>query len=849
MRSLLIAGALLTLLAGCSEDPVIDDDDTTAGDDDDNPCAPDVEGLIQEYDLAEEVEVVYDEMGVPHIYAHSDLDLFWAAGYLVARDRLFQMDILRRASTGTLAEVIGEAGLESDYQARTLDFARYSCEILAMHLEEGVDDVNGSAAYMSGMNRFVEEVLTGEAELPGGYAELDFEPTPFDRDDLVALGMRLNFAFSNTLFPDLFYAAFDVLAPAAGDPTVPVFRPATADFVMVDTPGAGSPPPPPTGGPRPGAARVATADADAWLQMLDAAERFQHRWGFNRGSNNWALAGEHTADGRPILAGDPHSYLADPSYLYLQHLNSADAGGTYDVMGYSFAGTPGVHLGHNRHLAWAATTNFADAVDVWDVVVEDDQVLLGDQWVPLTRRTETILVRQDDGSMHEQPFVVRNAGEHGTMVPQEMLPLPMDLFANGELLLNWTGFTPTSGLKLYLRTNRAEDLADFEAAVEYQKSGIQNWVGATADDILYVTHGLVPDRGAITPPAYQVLDGSDPDTLWEGWLGDEVMPRLDGSAGFVYTANADPYGHTADNDPLNDDFYYGSWFAPGFRAGRIRQELEALAATGDVTLEQVMAVQTDVTSDAAVRLLPLLAEAVAAIPTDPELAEYVGRTDLTDAAARLETWDRRMTMEGHEPALFRAWFNTLLRATLSDDMGLLFDAVEELQPIILDKITVLAHEEQIESVLDGSRDVAMVAALDGALEYVTRRAGDLAVDEVTWGDLHLASFDRDYVTYYDFEYGDDTRVAWAGDATSINVAECHFFDGSELADHCVGEFGPVFRSVVRFDDDGVPEYWTSWPFGHDGDATSWVEGSYTHLPFSRADVDARAVETVILAPE
>jgi acyl-homoserine lactone acylase PvdQ len=231
-----------------------------------------------------------------------------------------------------------------------------------------------------------------------------------------------------------------------------------------------------------------------------------------------------------------------------------------------------------------------------------------------------------------------------------------------------------------------------------------------------------------------------------------------------------------------------------------------------------------------------------------ELATYVGRDDLAAAVSRLGAWDRRMDMDAHAAALFRVWYVTLIRSTIGDDLGLLFDAVGEIQPIILEKVTVLAHEDSLPTLLDGDRAALMLAALDDALTYLDERAVDLGVDEAAWSDLHVAAFDRDYVTYFDFDYGDDTVVPWGGDATSINVAECFFWEGSELADQCVGNHGPIFRAVASFDGDGTPRYRYAWPFGHTGEASDWIDGTYAELPFKRDEVETRTADVRVLEP-
>ena len=369
-------------------------------------------------------------------------------------------------------------------------------------------------------------------------------------------------------------------------------------------------------------------------------------------------------------------------------------------------------------------------------------------------------------------------------------------------------------------------------------AGMQNWMGASADGWRYLSHGDVPDRGPLgeRPEAYQVLDASDPSTLWtDAILPDARLPYLDGSQPFMSSANNDPWGHTADDDPLNDAFYYGSFFAPGFRALRLSQALPAQIAAGPVTIEQTQQLQMEVDNQMAARLLPGLMLAIDAIATDPDLAEWRDRPDLIEAAATLSGWDTRATTDSQPAALFKIWWEFLARNMLLDDMGPLYEAIAEEQPIYLGKFVLLALELEEEELLDGSPAALMVQSLSDALGVLTADG-----EAPTWGDLHRARLRRPDNTVRDLVTG--------GDGTTLNVAQSRCLDGDVLRDVCASRVGAVYRMVTHFDDAGRPIMDFNCPACRPDGDPDWIDGVYRRLRFTRDEVDANTVQTVIIDP-
>src|SRR5690606_26365874 len=384
---------------------------------------------------------------------------------------------------------------------------------------------------------------------------------------------RIQFGFSSTLSFDLLNTLVNKLTSIG--PDLSVFEPGGATFFMNPeakttgiAPAQGSPPPP---------KNLERPSADELREMLKGIQRLATVHGVGEGSNGWVMRGEFSENGRPVFANDSHAGLRSPNAMHLSHINSADAGGSFDAIGYSFVGLPGVHVGHNRKVVWGATTNFADAQDIWEVEVTEGVANLGGEQFAVETRTERIQVRQPDGSFREETLEVSKIPEKGVLLPSVVLPVPKAIVSSRELLLGWPGFAATAELGGFFDFDRAQDLEDFERAAQQQRTGMQNWMAASADGIRLRVSGLVPDRGPVAgrPRANQLLDGSKASDLWTGKYLDEAhLPRLDEARRFIVTANNDPWGHTADNDPLNDEFYYGSFFSPGFRAERITRELE-----------------------------------------------------------------------------------------------------------------------------------------------------------------------------------------------------------------------------------------------------------------------------------
>lgn len=811
---------------------------------------------LERYTLKDKIELLTDEHGVPHIYASDDLDLFYGAGYQLARERLFDIDVNRRAAMGTRAEVFGPSKIGGDVQAKTLRWGLDARDSIALLAREHIEEHDLLVAYASGINAYIEEVLAGDQPLPAQFATHDYLPTPVSAAELMAIGLRINFGYSSQVEFDLLNTLLHKLKPNKAS-QVAVHKPGSPAFTMLwdseqvikrddqfnpfELDAAPTAPEP----------ELSAEQREELRRFTRALSAYREDMRIGEGSNAWIVSGEHSFNGRPIVANDSHASLNDPNALYLMHLNSLDAGGSFNVMGFGFVGVPAVQLGHNHKLAWAATTHFADMMDLWEVSLKatDQTIKLGGKDYPVVRRKESFRVRGQADQLLE---VVEVPGM-GVILPESFLPVPKLTLTRRELLLAYPGFRATDELRMFTSLDRAQSLEDFEAAIDVQKVGMQNWHGATMDGMRYRTSGLVPDRGQLDADVKpdRLMDGSNPKAIWSGqMLPPERLPRLDGSQPFHMTANNDPWGHTADNDPLNDEFYYGSFYAPGYRAGRLLEALrEQTSAPSKVTIEQTQALQLEVTSNVSPQLIPLLELASQQILMSPSLEAFTEVVDeqtgerqckpaLCDAVDKLVAWDHQMLKGSQEALIFRLWLSFLSRRTIEDDLGdLLFNSIDQEQPVTVVKMVTRAYVDEVSALIGAEPEVAMLSALEDALAVIEAR------QLMSWGEVHRARFitadDRVLV-----------RESTGGDDTSLNVAQVRCWAEDEagdpvIAEHCTSTVGAVFRSVTTFDDDGTPRTVFNFAKGNGVPLSDWLDGTYKPWLFRTDEVRASAKSNIL----
>src|SRR5690606_37583783 len=405
---------------GTTSDDSLDDTGTTAG-------TTGGEDLDEFPGLSAPVEILIDERGIPHVYGEVDLDVLYASGYQMATDRLFQMDLMRRRALGRQSELLGEALVSQDQISRIFDIPRWGAANVERLREDDPDTYRLIVAWLAGVNDRIEEVRAGEVPLPYGFGpgETDTMPEPWTIQDHSAIAKLMMLGNSNSLERELLATIVQRNFPQAWE-RIELGRPA---FGVPTMPPDELPAPAPW---RPGVRHPVRPPIPATPKELAEGMAVLHRaLGHipTVGSNNWAVDGSLTATGTPLIAGDPHQPLQSPSLMYAQHLNSADAGGGLDVIGWSFAGTAGIQLGHNRHVHWTATTNFADVMDVWEVEVTGDQVRVGDQMVTMEIRSEPIEVAGGETVMLE----VRDVPGYGVLLPNDIVPIP--IAAPGNALL------------------------------------------------------------------------------------------------------------------------------------------------------------------------------------------------------------------------------------------------------------------------------------------------------------------------------------------------------------------------------------------------------------------------------
>ncbi|HJL20223.1 MAG TPA: penicillin acylase family protein [Sandaracinaceae bacterium LLY-WYZ-13_1] len=820
----------------------------------DGGVEPDAASPPPTYALRAPVEVHRDSMGMVHIYAENDEDLFYGSGYMQAVDRLLAMDLTRRRAVGRRAEVLGERYVDDDQLVRVVGLERWGRAGAELMREEHPDEYALMVAWTAGVNARIEEVLAGEAPVPYGFGpdELDYDPEPWAVADAFVVAKLVLFGNANQLEFDLLATVMRDLLPDTFA-AVPLMQPLVDAYVLTpeERPGSASEPvrAAPPAHPRP---TLPPGAADGLRRLFDLVPEPTARFS----SNNWAVDGRHTADGRPLLAGDPHQPLRSPGVFWMQHMNSADAGGRFDVAGFSFVGTPTVQLGHNRHVAWTATTSYPDISDVWEVRANAASVNVGGEQVTLETHEEVIEVRGGE----PVTFTVEEVPGHGVLLPEGILPVPV-AGAGRRLLFNWVGFRATQEAHSFLGFDTAASLEEWETAVDGMEIGCFNFIAASADGISYRSSMLVPDRGpgATERQHWTMLDGDDPETYWsDAFLSPDLLPRSRGEArGFLLSANNDPYGFVADGTTEGDPFYFGVFFDPGTRAARIEAELTRLTERGAVTPEDMEALQGDTHSVIADRLLPVVEEAWAAVPTDDALAPYRDREDLETLATLLTTdWDRRMDRDSAGALAFDVFTFMVTREALADDFTLLFETILGEEPIFMVKWAALALRGELAAsgdVLQEGRDPIVLAALDATATFLTNRFGGVDPAGYAWGDHHG--------TLFRGLFDGAEAIGWIptdGGLGTVDKSPASLFaDDGTAVERLESTGGPVYRMVTGFGEDGVPQARFNVASGASGDPSSehfddttedWVEGRYEPLRFTRADVEADATESLTLEP-
>ncbi|MDB4906711.1 MAG: Penicillin amidase [Gemmatimonadetes bacterium] len=680
MRTLLILAALIPAIAGAQSQ--------YANLDSARARLSQIDGSLRAPGLDSAVEVLRDTWGVPHIYARTAHDLFFAQGFVAAQDRLFQMEMWRRNGEGRLAEVLGPGYVERDRFARLM---RYRGDMNAEWAAYSPDAREISRAFTSGVNAWIRQV---RERPPIEFALLGVAPDEWDEtvplNRLAALAMT-----GNADYEAMRAQLVTMVGPKrAGElwPTIPHRE-------LDPVPGLDL-------------AGINIFSVGAYSFAVGGI-------GYPKvvGSNNWVVSGAKSETGKPILANDPHRTIKNPSLRYLTHL----VGPGWNVIGSGEPAVPGVAVGHNERVAFGLTIVGMDQQDLYVERVAACPSAVqrpGDQsarcswfngrWTPLRTIIDTIRVR------NAEPRVVRlEFTSHGPLVA-------LDPKRNRAFALRFVGSEPgTAGYLAQLSLDRAHDWPSFQRAAARWKLPTENLIYADVDgNIGWAASGLMPKRswsGLLPVPG----DGR---FEWSGFRDASELPSsYNPRSGFIATANNDirPKGYAP---ALNFDF------ATPFRVQRIT---EVLQSRKKFSVADFMKLQHDELSIPARTLVPLLLAA----------ARRNGSARDRESIGALSRWNYVMSQDSAAPAIFEAWSTSMghrMLAALARDTIAAF--VEELN--------VSEWAQMLGEVKLAGRDSLMLAALTDADNFLVSKLG---ADRSAWrwGAIHRASFPHAIASAFD----------------------------------------------------------------------------------------------------
>jgi len=768
---------------------------------------PQVNGSITLAGLDEPVEVYRDAHSVPHIFAESEEDAYFALGFVHAQDRLWQMEFMRRLGQGRLAEVLGEAAVDTDRFIRTLR--------LRDHAEAILENTNAEVrraleAYANGVNAWLD---TRAGALPPEFVLLDFEPELWRPVDSLLWNRLMAMRLGRNWKTELLRARMNRELRERDLP----------NQLLLDLW-----PDDPKGSP----ATLAETFADDGTGIAALSDSLGTGLAEDSGSNGWVVHGRLTESGKPVLANDPHLLFGAPVLWYLARIEAPGL----TVTGVTVPGVPFTILGHNGRVAWGMTNAGGDVQDLFVETLDPDnpEAYLGPNG-PLFFNTQAEVIQVKGAK--RVTLTVRET-RHGPVI-SDVLKTAAEVVGPAQVLALATPALRDDdrSVEALYAINRATGWTDFlTAAAKSHTPHVNLMFAATGGDIGFVSPGRIPIRksgdGRFMVP---VADGRHD---WHGFIPMEDLQRLHNPpSGRIINAN---------NRIVDDDYPYvitTDWGLP-YRAERIVEVLESQSAH---SVSDSHDLQLDILSGPARQLLPLMLRI--------EPIDARGRR----AVELLSNWDRTMRRARPEPLILTAWLRHLVHALASDEVGA--ELVDEYLWLVITRAPLFVESaltrdqswcDDVGTPGNETCEEQLTQSLDRALDEISALLGE-DMDAWRWGALHQATFRHRVLTKVPIaRWWADLSIATDGGDHTVNRG----MTAREQADNPYRhDDGSGLRAVYDLSDLDNSRFMIA--TGQSGNLLSphyrdflepWRDGGFIRVAGQRGEIEETAIGVLSLRP-
>ena len=761
---------------------------------------PDYSGEVFLTGLSDEVTVYRDERGMPHIYATNEHDLYFTVGYVMAQERLWQMDLIRRATTGSLSEIFGRDYVQTDLFLRSLDMTNKSRKVLDIADPEILKCLQD---YADGVNKYIDDA---GRKLPPEFRILRYKPDKWRLEDMVNIIGYMGWDLaSENLNSDLFnYELVKKFGVEKANQLIPDWK-AVTSFVFPDF----------------------TLDENTLKKALETISSLEKLEAVGittfSGSNNWAVSGRKSETGKPLLSNDMHLDFGSPGIWIQMHQVIP---GKLNVTGVVVPGQPFVIAGHNEKIAWGLTNLMVDDIDLFAEKInpaDTNQYLFNGEWKNMLVRDEVIKIKGGDESIQKLKFTHRGPVISGFEGVDDTV-----------LTMRWAGYDMSDEMRSVYLLNRATNWEDFRSAISTFRSISQNFVYADVDGNIGLNTGggiaLRKGNGTI------IRDGESDEYDWKGYVPFEQLPSsFNPDTGSVSSAN---------NKTVNDDYPYfiSASFALPYRINRIRQMLSEKYL---FRIEDFKSMINDQHSDYAALLTPFILRITEKnIEFSPE-EEY--------AYNSLKNWDYDMDKDKVAPTVFEFFRLSFPENLLSDELGDLYRNINvSFRDYYIYRILAMGPDEWVDDINTPEKETLDDVILNSFRDCLVQLISVCSPDTTKWkwGDIHKLTLEHPLGTvkfldrifkFNSKEYrvgGSDHTVSPYSYGTGFKVnhgaSERHIFNTANWDESL---------TVIPTGISGIPssEFYLS-------QTDAYINGKFYKDAFTEPAVKASAIYTLILKP-